>query len=438
MRSFRIFLYEWKHFVRNPFKTFALLLFIVASIYGLLNGAALYEKQNIEIEKLTKKGATEKESVLSYFEKGEKGPKNNARIDVTTPYWAIRNTPTYHFKRPAPTIVFNTGQTEQYGFYKAISISSSPYDKDMVSEISNPERIQSGTLDFSFVILFLLPLLLLILLYNIKGSEAEQGVLPLIFVQTNSKNWWILSRTAFYGFLLFLVLFGLMLYGSTLTDVLVSNTVFWNIFLWVTIYLLFWLIIYYLIVTFGKNILSNTLQMIGIWLLFAFIIPATVQQWISIEKPTNLMIDIIDAKRDKTDEIYALSDELTDAALFKLFPDLKQTDIAKDTIRIKKARGYSVRALINGAMKKATKTIEEDNQFKNEFISKTYWFNPLTYFQNKLNQLSKTHYDDYQTYRNDIQYLVDKRIEVMVNDIWNDVKVDKAKYLEYNSIFKKE
>ena len=150
------------------------------------------------------------------------------------------------------------------------------------------------------------------------------------------------------------------------------------------------------------------------------------------------MIDIIDAKRDKTDEIYALSDELTDAALFKLFPDLKQTDIANDTVRIKKARGYSVRALINGAMKKATKTIEEDNQFKNEFISKTYWFNPLTYFQNKLNQLSKTHYDDYQTYRNDIQYLVDKRIEVMVMDIWNDVNVDKAKYLEYNSIFKKE
>ena len=207
MRILRVFLFEWKHFVRNSFKTFALLLFIVASIYGLHNGAALYEKQNIEIEKLTKKATAEKQTVLSYFEKGEKGPKNNARIDVTTPYWAIWSTPTYHFKKPAPTIVFNTGQTEQYGFYKAISISSSPYDKDMVSEISNPERIQSGTLDFSFVILFLIPLLLLILLYNIKGSEAEQGFLPLIFVQTNSKNWWILSRTAFYGILLFLVLF---------------------------------------------------------------------------------------------------------------------------------------------------------------------------------------------------------------------------------------
>jgi ABC-2 type transport system permease protein len=32
--------------------------------------------------------------------------------------------------------------------------------------------------------------------------------------------------------------------------------------------------------------------------------------------------------------------------------------------------------------------------------------------------------------------LIDKRIEIMVLDIWNDVKVDKAKYLEYNKTLK--
>jgi ABC-2 type transport system permease protein len=56
--------------------------------------------------------------------------------------------------------------------------------------------------------------------------------------------------------------------------------------------------------------------------------------------------------------------------------------------------------------------------------------------QNKLNHLSGTHFDDYQDYRNDIQNLIDKRIEIMVLDIWNDVKVDKVKYLEYNKTLK--
>ncbi|MFT6870874.1 MAG: ABC-2 type transport system permease protein, partial [Polaribacter sp.] len=187
----------------------------------------------------------------------------------------------------------------------------------------------------------------------------------------------------------------------------------------------------------GKNTVSNTLQMIGIWLLFAFIIPAAIHQWISIEKPTNLMIDIIDVKRDKTAEIYAQSNQLTDEQLFKLYPNLKQTEIAKDSIRIIKARRSSIRALINMAMKDATATLEKDNRSKNELVSKTYWFSPVTYFQNKLNHASKSHYKDYQNYRNEIQNLIDKRIEIMVLEIWNDVKVDKIKYLEYNNTFRK-
>tara|TARA_B110000046_G_scaffold185708_1_gene228746 strand:- start:10904 stop:12217 length:1314 start_codon:yes stop_codon:yes gene_type:complete len=437
MRSLGIFLYEWKHFVRSPFKIVAIVLFIVASIYGLHNGADLYDKQTKEIERIKKEIATKNKTTLSYFETNEKGPKNRPWVDVTTPYWAIWSTSTYQFKRPSPAIVYTIGQAEQYGFYKAIGMSSSPYDADMAKEIANPERIQSGTLDFSFVVLFLLPLLLLILLYNIKGQEAEQGFLPLVFVQTGSKNWWILSRTLFYVLLLLFVLFWMLVYGAVLTNVFGADNVFWKVYIWVSIYLLFWAVIYFFILKYGKNTVSNTLQMIGVWLLISFIVPAAVQQWISIEKPTNLMVDFIDAKREKTDKIYDQSTELIYQQLFDLYPNLKQTKIAKDSLLFQKAKRYSMRALINLAMKNATAIVEEDNRSKNELISKTYWFNPFTYFQNTFNRLSKTHYDDYQAYRNEIQHRVDQRIQTMVLDVWNEVKVDKTKYLEYNTIFSK-
>ncbi|BAO77040.1 hypothetical protein [Winogradskyella sp. PG-2] len=435
MRTLSIFLYEWKHFLRSPFKIVALLLFVLASIYGLHNGSDLYEKQNDEIERLNQKVKEDKADILSYFKKGENGPEARPWVNVTEPFWAIWCTPTYYYKKPSPTLVYNIGQTEHYGFYKKINMYANPYDADMAKEIANPERIQSGTLDFAFVILYLLPLLILVLLYNIKGFEAVQGFLPLVVVQTGLKNWWILSRTAFYAILLLLVIFVLMLYGTSLNSAFETYTAFWNIFLLMTLYLLFWTAIYFLILKLGKSTISNTLQMIGIWLLFAFIIPAAIQQWISIEKPTNLMIDLIDTERDKTGEIYAQGDELTDRQLFKLYPSLKETKLAKDTVKIKEARSDSYIALINVAKKEATTSIEKDNLTKNKLISKTYWFNPLTYFQNKLNHLTETHYDDYQNYRDKIQHSVDIRIETMVLDIWNDVKVDKAKYLEYNTTF---
>lgn len=437
MRGLNIFLYEWKHLIRSPFKIVALFLFMLAGVYGLHNGADLYKKQNDEIERLNEKAKEEKESILTYFDKGVKGPEKRPWVDVTTPFWSIYYTPTYHFKKPSPTIVYNIGQTEQYGFYKKIDMYSSPYDADMAKEIANPERIQSGTLDFAFVVLFLMPLLLLVLLYNIKGQEAEQGFLPLIFVQTGSKNWWIVSRTFFYTILLVVVLFALLLYGATLTKVFESENAIWSIFIFTLIYLIFWVVVYFLILKYGKSIISNTLQMIGVWLLFAFIIPAVIHQWVSIEKPTNLMVDLIDIKRDKTDDIYEQSNREIDKELFNLYPSLKQTKIAKDTISIKKARSRSRVALINMAMKDGVLRLEEDNKIKNELISKTHWLNPVTYFQNKLNHSSNTHYNNYQMYRNDIQVLIDKRIEIMILDIWNDVKVDKVKYLEYNKTFNK-
>jgi len=435
MRSLSIFVNEWKHFTRSPFKIIALFLFTVASIYGLHNGADLFEKQKNEIERLNQETEAEIKNTLSYYDTGKKGPDEKPWIDNNEPFWAIYNAPTYQFKTPSPTIVYAIGQTEQYGFYKRINTWSNPYDADMTQEISNPERIQSGNLDFSFAVLFLLPLLLLVLLYNIKGLEAERGFLPLVIVQAGSKNWWILSRTAFYAILLLLVLFGLMLYGATLTDVFETKNNFWKIFLWVTISLLFWLVIYFLILYYGNNTVSNTLQMIGVWLLLALIIPATIQQWIAIEKPTNLMVDLIDVKREKTSEIYEQSKELIDAQLLELYPDLKETKTFRDTTIVKNDRGYSTDALVNIEMKNATKGIEADNYAKNKLVETTYWFNPLTYFQNKLNKLTSTHYEDYESYRNEIQKSVDNRLETMVFDIWNNVEVDKLRYLEYNAIF---
>ncbi|MEL6864071.1 MAG: hypothetical protein AAFP19_06620 [Bacteroidota bacterium] len=49
MKNLSLFFYEWKHFVRSPFKVVALLLFVLAGLYGLHNGANLYHEQMAQI-----------------------------------------------------------------------------------------------------------------------------------------------------------------------------------------------------------------------------------------------------------------------------------------------------------------------------------------------------------------------------------------------------
>ena len=79
-------------------------------------------------------------------------------------------------------MVFSLGQSEQYGYYKRVTNWSSTFDNDLAEEIANPERLAMGTLDFNFVLIYLTPILLIILLFNIGGLEKDLNFDNLIYV----------------------------------------------------------------------------------------------------------------------------------------------------------------------------------------------------------------------------------------------------------------
>ena len=235
--------------------------------------------------------------------------------------------------------------------------------------------------------------------------------------------------------LLYLVTIGLLIYGANLTDVFASaGNAFGQMVFYTFIYLLFWILLYALILMRGKSILMNTLQMAGLYLLFAFIIPATVHQILSIRQPANLMTDFIDV-RDQQNEIYDLEDSIVESNLIELFPELEQSVVYTDRVDVGMVRRRTIIALVNELKKKSVLQIEQENENKNMFISSSFVYNPLSFFQNKLNRISNTHYDDYQQYRDEIQLLIDAQINVLVQDMWNSRSVDKARYQEYNVLF---
>ena len=432
MKNVFLFLYEWKHFVRNPFKIMAILLFIIASVYGLHNGEQLYHNQKAEVEKIEQRIVEQRQEVIKEnFQKGNLVPENRPWIDYSTPYWAIWFSYPYHFKKPSPAMVYSIGQSEQFGFYKRITFWASPYDADLAEEIANPERLQTGTLDFAFALLFLMPLVLLVLLYNLKSAETEQGFMPLIEVQSASKDAWLLSRVSFYVLLLLLVSVALLFYGAILTHVIgQTGNAFGQMLFYTLVYLIFWSALYFLILRNSKSILGNTLQMTAVYLLFAFIIPAVVHQFLSIRHPANLMTDLIDV-RDQQEELYGQPDSVFQAKLNVLFPEIVNSPVYRDSTKRGLARNQSASALVNELKKASIQPIERENQVKNTFINSTFWFNPVSFFQNRFNLIAQTHYNDYQTYRKEIQHLIDTQIHTLVMDLWKDRKVDEQTYEEY-------
>lgn len=432
MNSLAIFLYEWKHFTRNPFKIIALMLYLLASIYGLHKGASLYNKQQAAITEIEQRSENERQSYVNKYNSDSLVPTDRNWINLSEPNWAIEFVEVYHHKSPSAAMVYSIGQSEQYGFSKKITKWASPYDVDLAEEIANPERLQIGTLDFSFALLFLSPLLLLVLLYNIKSAEIEQGFMTLVEVQSASKNTWLISRAMFYFILLLLTNLLLIVYGGLQTNVFVNaNAAFWKMLFYNFVYCTFWFALYFFILQRGKSIMGNNLRMIGIYFAFAFIIPAAVYQYLSIKYPTNLMTEFADAKVEKRWQIWDKSDTLRLVELSKLFPIIVNSPILKNDDKRSSAIHESTSALENQLRKASIQPIEIESQVKNDLIEMTFWFNPVTFFQNKLNSISQNHYNDYQKYRTEIQGLVDKQIELLIREMWNDVKVDKQKYLEY-------
>ena len=170
------------------------------------------------------------------------------------------------------------------------------------------------------------------------------------------------------------------------------------------------------------------------FILFAFVTPGIIHQLLSINYPVNLMTDLIDV-RDQRQELYAQPHDVINSKLKIIYPQIENGSIMNDSLKVKSVLSQSIPALVNNIKKKNIGTVEEEIQSKIDFVNKFNIVNPIVFFQNKINAVSETHYDNYQSYRNEIQTLIDKQIDILIEDLWSGRKVDESRYKEYSKFF---
>ena len=186
MRFSNVFLFEFNHFKRSRSKLITYLIFLFACIYSIYSGFDLQDKQFNTIDNIQLDQKKQVVQVSKFFQNLSIEPY---AIDI------LGYIPTYGIKKPSPLFPLGIGQAEQYGYYKKITTWSSTYDNDMVEELANPERLVNGNIDFSFLIIFLLPILLIILTYNVNGLEKDLKFNKLIYIQNHKVNFWLLNKT---------------------------------------------------------------------------------------------------------------------------------------------------------------------------------------------------------------------------------------------------
>jgi len=181
----------------------------------------------------------------------------------------------YVAKPPHPNALFAIGQGDLYPYYVRFSALNRA-NMLMNEEIANPVNLMVGKLDYSFFIVYLLPLLIIAMAYELLASEREQGTFTLLRIYRPRTFRFLLAKWLFRVLWLLAVLYlavfaGMLLFSPFALAEFDLGTL--AILGFSTVYALFWFALCYAVNMLGKSSLFNGIALTMFWLFVVFLLP---------------------------------------------------------------------------------------------------------------------------------------------------------------------
>lgn len=312
MKIFRILIkYEWLNFRADKGLLILTALTLFAGLYGIYYGTTEIERQRENIAAL---------DVLTEHNVEEMKVKFPGDADAgDVGYYHS----TFAVNHPDSWASLSMGQRDVNPYYiklRLLNLQSQLYDTENI----NPLKVLSGNFDLAFVLVYLFPLLIIGLCFNILSAEKEQGTLPLLLSQPIGLPLVVGAKLTFrmmlvLGLALLLSLVA-MVWGQVTPDVRVA--------LWlgvVVLYCLFWFGVAFLVAALQKNSAFNAVSLLGIWLLLTIIIPALLNVYVAIKQPVPQALELTIKQREVVHGGWDKPKRETIETFFALYPQWTDT-----------------------------------------------------------------------------------------------------------------
>lgn len=198
---------------------------------------------------------------------------------------------------------------------RALALEGQIYERD----VGNPVLALVGSFDFAFFGGVVLPLLLIVLLHDLKSQERESRRLSLLVASSGAASSPFRLRAILIALLVALasavpLVLGALLSGSSMTTmgasllVLVLNVGFWS---------------YLCYAVANKEQASATLlgQLLGIWVVLVIVVPTTGRLFIQYAVPVPSGADIQMTQREAVNDAWDLPKEVTMQAFVERHPE---------------------------------------------------------------------------------------------------------------------
>jgi len=326
--NFRFFSWELRHLRSEPTFAVVLLLLLVLSGLAISNGVARLRDQQVKQTVARAEVETNAAATAELVRKLDNGDETTLSFyDPRTPSgFAQRHMAAYAVKPSRALAALSIGQSDLYPSVHKLALNSR--DSALTApEYENPQRLLIGSFDMAFVVIYIVPLLLLGLTYNLVSAERERGTLPLLLLQQGTVKRVAFGRSLFLGALVLLALVAILLGGLRFMGLLdeVSGSA---LFGWLAVaffYGLFWVGLAVFVASRGGSSATNAVILAGAWLLFTIIVPSTVSVAVKAVYPVPSRMEYIDTQRVVTEEAINRQSQLL-AEYFEDHPELASAE----------------------------------------------------------------------------------------------------------------
>jgi len=294
---------EWRILSREWILHLAVPIYCVMLVFGVMNGTAWRSFLESNVAEAQQSADTEFASLQHQVDRINSGQEKvpDYLDDPRMPAGFARNTGYEDAtKTPGAATAIAIGQSDILTSYQKVQWKPM-FRQSNAGEIENPETLATGNFDLSFVLIYLYPLLIIALSFNVLSSERESGTQVLLLSQPVTVTKFVLGKVALRGS----IVIGLAVLISTFGVLLANPDILARDGAWrvgaldilLIFYGAFWFGLSVLINAFGWKSATNALAMISIWIALVLVAP-TVSNLIATEfYPLPSRVKLVEALR---------------------------------------------------------------------------------------------------------------------------------------------
>lgn len=301
--------HEWRTLLRSRHGQIALLLLCVVSLYALSTGRAWQAEREADIEALVAEADQALADARAITEGPFVGAVTGVQGDAILP--------------PGPLAPLTIGVGDLLPHHAGASVWRRIDTMFRRYQLESPLSLLAGRFDLAFVIVFLLPLAIVALSYDLLSGEREAGTLALVLAQPVRLRTLLLAKVTAQLALIaaFLAGIGLVAWGFAFgfDPEAIPRLVAWLVC--ALIYAAFWLVLAVAVASWRVGSATHAMVLAALWLVFVLLLPSGLDAGIQLVQPTPSRLEQLSTMRQASNEAAKESADLL-ASYYHEHPEL--------------------------------------------------------------------------------------------------------------------